>query len=103
MSNDLQRLVGNVKDIQFNLDGIAKVAVSPRREMTENKAENEGEKTPKNRSISLSAADTTPPVRDSGPGETTVVQAKSKNETVSKSKLDQVFDIYPCTILSVCF
>ena len=108
MSNaafDLQRLAGTVKDLQFNLDGIAKMAVSPRREKSErkieNKVENEGEKTPKNRSVSLSAVDTTPPVRDSGPGDTTVVKATlktslqttSRNESASKSKLDQVLEL----------
>ncbi len=71
------------------------MSLSPRREKkTENYLE-DSDKTPKNRSISLSGVDVTPPVRDSGPGTVvkvgpTVRQQQLTNEPTSRSKFHQV-------------
>ena len=111
-SRDLQKLAGSVRQIQMNLEGISQMSLSPRREKkTENLFE-DSDKTPKNRSISLSGVDVTPPVRDSGPGTVVKVvsgqqqqhhqqhhqqqhqqhhqQQQQTQETATRSKFDQV-------------
>ena len=66
------------------------MSLSPRRE----KKVEDSDKTPKNRSISLSGVDVTPPVRDSGPGTVVKIptgqQQQQANETATRSKMDQV-------------
>jgi hypothetical protein len=89
-SLELKKLAGSVKDLQNNLAGISQMSGSPRREKSESMADTE---TPKNRSV-----DVTPPVRDPGPGDGTVIKnttarvtARSQMEdSGGKSKLDQV-------------
>ena len=78
LSHELQKLAGNVRDVQSNLDGIAKMTVSPRKEKNDAKKldknmgalcdddDDENERTPKNRSVFASITDITPPVKDPG-------------------------------------
>ena len=106
-SRDLQKLAGSVRQIQMNLEGISQMSLSPRREKKTENVFQDSDKTPKNRSVSLSGFDVTPPVRDSGPGTVVKVvsgqqqqqhhhqyheqqQQKQTQESATRSKFDQV-------------
>ena len=106
-SRDLQKLAGSVRQIQMNLEGISQMSLSPRREKKTENVFQDSDKTPKNRSVSLSGVGVTPPVRDSGPGTVVKVgsgqqqqqhhhqyheqqQQKQTQESATRSKFDQV-------------